>query len=265
MSDAVLTEVRGHVGVVTFNRPDKRNPMSLEMIDALPPALDALASSAEVRAIVVTGAGRSFSAGADFSAMAGLVARTGASGPAATRQAVRALYDAFVAIDRVEVPTVAAVNGAAVGGGLGIALLCDIRIVAADAKLGANFSRLGIHPGLGITKRLPAAVGYERAAELLFTGRLVTGEEAVRVGLALEAVPTEAVLPRAVALAEEIAAAAPLAVRRIKRTLRAAAGREFDDVLESEAFAQTLLAQTEDAGEGIAAMMAKRSPKFEGR
>ncbi|MCA9772388.1 MAG: enoyl-CoA hydratase/isomerase family protein, partial [Myxococcales bacterium] len=97
MSDAVLTEVRGQVGLVTLNRPEKRNPMSLEMIDALPPALAGLAAKEDVRAIVITGAGRSFSAGADFTAMAGLVARTGRSGPAATRDAVRALYDAFLA------------------------------------------------------------------------------------------------------------------------------------------------------------------------
>ena len=264
MGDAVRAEVSQHVATVVFDRPDRGNAFTLEMIDAFRETLARISGDPEIRAVVLTGTGRSFSTGADFTAMPAIAARSGLSGVLGIQRAIESLYDAFLAVDRLQVPTIAAVNGHAVGGGLGIALLCDIRIVAERAKIGANFSRLGIHPGMAISHLLPAAIGFEAAAELLYTGRLVRGAEAVELGLARRALPADQVLPAAVELAAEIAAAAPLAVQAIKRTLRGASRANLSEVLRNEAQSQALLMQSADAQEGIRAMLEKREPTFRG-
>ena len=265
MSESVLFERQDHVVTITLNRPERRNAMSVEMLEAFRDGVSALEGDADVRAVVVTGAGKGFSSGADFSALGTWIGQSDLDGPLAIHNAIEQLYEAFLVLDRLEAPTIAAINGAAVGGGLGLALLCDIRIIADDAKIGGNFARLGIHPGMAISQLLPAAVGYEAAAELLFTGRLITGSEAVDMGLARRAVPADQVLTEAQALATEIAAGAPLAVRWIKRTLRNVVGRNLDATLQAESMAQTLLMQSKDAQEGIQASMARRDPEFKGR
>jgi len=261
----VLLDICDHVATITLNQPDRRNPMTPELLDALPGVIETVATDPTVRAVVITGAGKSFSAGADFRTLAGLVQDSGIEGIAGVHAGIERLYAAFLPIAELEVPTIAAVNGAAVGGGLGIALLCDIRIVADDAKIGANFSRLGIHPGLGISGRLPRLIGHEAAAEMLFTGRLLRGREAAEIGLARRSVPTEDVLSTAHVLAQEIAAAAPLAVRAIKKTLRTSGTDDLGAVIRTEAMAQAILSQTADASEGIQAQMARREPRFKGQ
>jgi enoyl-CoA hydratase/carnithine racemase len=265
MSDAVLFERSGHVVTITLNRPERRNAMSVAMLEAFRDGVTELADDDDVRAIVVTGAGKGFSSGADFQALGAWIGQSDLSGPLAVNDAIGSLYEAFLVLDKMRVPTIAAINGAAVGGGLGLALLCDIRIIAEDAKIGGNFARLGIHPGMAISQLLPEAVGYETAAELLFTGRLIRGSEAVAKGLALRAVPKDEVLTEAQALAAEIAQSAPLAVRWIKRTLRNVTGRNLDRTLQAESMAQTLLMQSNDAQEGIKASLSRRLPEFEGK
>ena len=262
---AATLSVDNHVAVLTLNRPDKRNPFSPEMLEAFQARVQEIAERDDVRAVVVTGAGKAFSAGADFTTMPTLAARTGLDGILAIHGAIEALYDAFVSLDRLDVPTIAAVNGAAIGGGMGIALLCDIRIIAEDAKLGVNFARLGIHSGLSITSLLPKLVGYEAAADLLFTGRIFLGAEAKEMGLARKVLPREEVLPAAMDTAHQIAGAAPLAVRWMKRTLRQNTGRWLAPGMATEAMAQALLMQSSDAQEGIQAMLKRRDPEFEGR
>jgi len=261
---AVLLEVTDHVAVVTLNRAERKNSMNVALLDAFAERMEQLHGDPDVRAVVITGAGKAFCAGADFTALSQLSERVG-GGATANYAALRAMYDAFLTVNSLEVPTIAAVNGAAVGGGLGLMLLCDLRIVAEKAKIGANFARLGIHPGLGISARLPDLVGEQAAAEMLYTGELIRGERAAAIGLALEAVSADEVLPRAIELASRIARAAPLSVRRIKQTLRVTGKRDLSAVLELEAFAQAMLSQTADAREGISAMLARREPKFEGR
>ncbi|MDP6933353.1 MAG: enoyl-CoA hydratase-related protein, partial [Myxococcota bacterium] len=219
----------------------------------------------QVRAVVVTGAGRSFCAGADFHTLLGLSEQTGLDGVLARRGAVEALYEGFLGLGRLEVPTIAAIQGAAVGGGLGIALQCDIRLVGEEAKIGANFVRLGIHSGLGISKLLPRAVGAQAAAEMLYTGRLIRGTEAAAMGLALRALPREDVLSAAMDLATEIAGSAPMAVRATKRSLRQTTDWDLEPTLRVEAMAQAMLMQSADAAEGVQAMMARRTPRFEGK
>jgi len=262
---AVVLSQDGHVATLTLNQPDKLNPMSPELIEDLPGVIAAIHANESVRAVVITGAGRAFSAGADFRTLSGLIEETGLEGIAGIHAGISQLYAAFLPIAEIEVPVIAAINGHAVGGGLGIALLADIRIVAEEAKIGANFARLGIHPGLGISHRLIRAVGHQAASELLFTGRLMRGREAAEMGLCLKALPAEEVLPAALVLAREIAGSAPLAVRAIKKTLRTAGEEDLHSVLQTEAMAQAILSQTADAAEGIQAQMARRTPEFEGR
>lgn len=264
MSDAVRVERDGAVATVVLARPERRNALSLDMVHTFEEVVRGLAEERELRAVVLTGAGRAFCAGADFTALGALAAQSGLEGPLAMHAAIERLYRAFLALDELGVPLIAAVNGAAVGGGLGIALLCDIRIVAEDAKIGANFSQLGFHSGMGITALLPAAIGYEAAAELLFTGALIRGREAVALGLARRALPADEVLPAAVALAQQIAESAPLAVRWMKRTLRTAARRDLPEALRAEAMAQALLLQSGDAQRGVGAMLSKKKPRFKG-
>jgi enoyl-CoA hydratase/carnithine racemase len=256
--DAVLTRIEGGIAVLTLNRPDNRNSMTAELLDGFAAAVTRVRAAPELRCVVITGSGTCFSAGADFRAE---IQRGGAALP---HERSFAMYEPFLGVLDIEVPVIAACNGHTVGGGLGLALVCDIRIGNLDAKYGANFARLGLHPGMAISYLLPRIVGASRAAEMLFTGRLVKGEEAERIGLLGEAVPADDVLPRAMEVATAIAAAAPIAVRMTKRSLYRGLGWEPRAAAEQEAFAQAATIATEDLREGIAALLEKRDPRFKG-
>src|SRR3954471_21987872 len=215
MSDpAVRFTASDDIGVITLNRPDNRNSMTPELLDAFA-AATAEARAARLRCLVVTGTGACFSAGADF--------KSGAQREADQRapsERSYAMYEPFLSLLDIAVPVIGALNGHTVGGGFGLALVCDLRIGALDAKYGANFVRLGLAPGMAISYLLPRLIGMARASELLLTGRLVDGREAERLGILNRAVPAADVMPEAMALAREIAAAAPLAVRATKRAIR---------------------------------------------
>lgn len=267
MGDPVRLSFDSGVALLTLASPARRNAVSLEVLDRFTARLAEVRRAPTTRALVITGE-PDFCSGADLNALGELLQRTGGEGLPAMHRAIRSLYDGFLAVDALPIPTIAAIRGVAVGGGLGLALLCDIRVAATDARLGATFARIGIHSGLGITAMLPRLAGYETAARMLFTGRTVTGEQAQRLGLVGDSVPADEVLPRALELAHAIAAAAPLAVREMKRTLRLAAGRDrldLEPVLELESLAQALLGQTADAEEGIRAFLERRDPVFRGR
>lgn len=259
MGEAVTYARDGFVGVVTMDRADNRNSMTPELLDAFAAASAAARADGELRCLVVTGSGNVFSAGADFRSN---VQRGQAHQLPHERS--YAMYEPFLSLLDIEVPVVAAMNGHAVGGGFGLALLCDIRIAADSAKVGANFCRLGLAPGLAISYLLPRVVGASRAAELLFTGRLLTGAEAAAIGLVSEALPADAVLPRAQELAGAIAASAPLAVRATKRALYEGLGWEVRRAAAREAFAQAETLATADFAEGVAALLEKREPGFRG-
>jgi enoyl-CoA hydratase/carnithine racemase len=157
------------------------------------------------------------------------------------------------------------VNGAAIGAGFAVALACDLRYAAADATIGVPFTSLGLHPGMATTWSLPDVAGHAVARDLLLTGRLVTGTEAAELGLVSRALPTDQVLPEAIAAAERIAAAAPVATRLTLQALRDGGHATFDDALQWEALAQAVTLATADLHEGIAAAAAKRPPTFTGR
>jgi enoyl-CoA hydratase/carnithine racemase len=250
----------GHaVGLIRLERPDNRNSMTAELLDAFAAAIAAARADDGIRCLVVTGSGHSFSTGADFK---GAIQRGADELPAAERSF--AMYAPFLAVLEVAVPVVAALNGHAIGGGFGLALACDVRIASRQGKYGANFCRLGLSPGMGISYLLPRIVGASRAAELIFAGELIDGERAAAIGLCSEAVDAAEVLPRALALAARIAANAPLAVRLSKQLLRDGLGWDVVGHARREAAAQATTVASADAAEGIAALLGKREPIFRG-
>ncbi len=176
------------------------------------------------------------------------------------------MYQPFLQILDIEVPTIAAMQGHAVGGGLGLAIVCDIRVANVDSKYGANFTRLGLHPGMASSYILPRLVGLPKALELLLTGRLVNGAEAAELGLANHAVEgDEGVMEKAREIAREIAGAAPIAVRWAKQSIYRNISWNPKDAAAIEAHAQSRTVETEDSREGIKALLEKRPPVFKGR
>jgi len=175
------------------------------------------------------------------------------------------MYEPFLSLLDIAVPVIGALNGHTIGGGFGLALVCDVRIGAEDAKYGANFVRLGLAPGMAISYLLPRLVGLARASELLFAARLVDGREAAALGILNRAVPAGDVLPTALALANTIASNAPLAVRATKAAMRRGLELHVREAALAEALAQAETLATDDAREGIAALLAKRDPVFTGR
>jgi enoyl-CoA hydratase/carnithine racemase len=259
MSDAVRYERDGAIGVITLNRPDNRNSMTPELLDAFASASAAARADRDIRVLVVTGTGKCFSSGADFKAT---LQRDGSAAP---HERSYAMYEPFLSLLDVAVPVIGALNGHAVGGGFGLALVCDLRVGAEDAKYGANFVRLGLAPGMAISYLLPRLVGVARANELLFAGRLVEGREAAGLGILNRAVPAAQVMPVSMDLAREIAAAAPLAVRATKAAIRHGLDLQVREAARAEAFAQAETLATDDCKEGIAALLGKRTPQFTGR
>lgn len=258
MSDAdpqLSVRRHGHVAIATITRPP-HNYLSPETLAALADALEELQDDVDMRAAVIASEGRSFCAGADFSG--------GMGGEDRFLDRTRAFYAHAVRLFRIRLPLVAAVHGAAVGAGMGLTLAADLRVTGHRAYFAATFTRLGIHPGFGMTHTMPALLGHARAADLLLTGRRVNGEEAFRLGLADRLVADDDVLDEAVRLAEEVAAAAPLAVRSTRATLRADLADRVASALEHERSEQRWLSQTRDAREGIAAAAERRTPDFLG-
>jgi enoyl-CoA hydratase/carnithine racemase len=233
--------------------------MTPELLDAFATASATAKADASIRALVVTGTGNCFSSGADFKST--LQRDTGES-PA---EKSYAMYVPFLSLLDIEVPVIAALNGHTVGGGFGLSLVCDIRIGAREAKYGANFVKLGLAPGMAISYLLPRLIGVARANELLFAGRLVEGPEAEALGVLNRAVPTSDVMPTAMDLAKTIAGNAPLAVRATKAAIRAGLAMTVREAAREEAKAQAMTIGTEDAKEGITALLAKRTPNFTGR
>ena len=261
-SDAVLYQRDGHVGVITLNRPDNRNSMTPELLAAFRARALEAAADFEARCVVITGTGRCFSAGADFNSQ---IQAEGDDKTLMPHEASFEMYTPFLTVLDIEVPVIGALNGHTVGGGFGLSLVCDLRIANQGAKYGANFARLGLHPGMAIGYLLPRIIGPIKAAELLFTGRLVSGQDAADLGLVNAAVSPEEVLSKAMAMAHEIACNAPVALRMMKRSFYEGLGWDVRTAAFREAMAQAMTVNTEDAKEGIAALLAKREPSFKGR
>ena len=247
----ILVSRSGHVVTAELNRPPN-NHFDEPLVADLADLLDELRDDPQCRAVVLCSAGKHFCAGANFGD-----GRGPGNGGALYRQAVR-LFDA-------DVPIVAAVQGSAVGGGLGLACVADFRVASPETRFVANFARLGFHHGFGLTVSLPEIIGRQAATEMLYTGARIDGARALTMGLADRLVPAEQLRAAAEELAGEIAAAAPLAVRSIRRTMRHGLAARVREALDHELSEQDRLRETEDWAEGIRASLERRAPTFQGR
>ena len=259
----VLFERLEHVAKITLHRPDSLNALRVEMSRDLLQALQNAARDDSVRVILVTGAGRAFSSGGDITFMEEVVARGGAFGD--FRALVDLGRDLARTIHACDKPVLAAVNGAAAGGGMGLALCCDVRWASERAVFAQSFARIGLHPDWGSLYHLPRLIGPSRALELMWTGDRIDAAEALRLGIVSRVLPGEALLPEMLAFAERLARGATAALAEIKRSLREMDGASLEAALDREVEAQERCWNTRDAREGFAAFLAKREAKFEGR
>jgi len=250
----------GFVATVVLQRPP-HNFFDSDLIAEISAAFERLDADPACRSIVLAADGRSFCAGADFSKRMD----TGTVQESARSGAGRHLYKEASRLFRTRKPIVGAIHGAAVGGGLGLALVPDFRVTCTEARFSANFNRLGFHPGFGLTVTLPRLVGVQQAALLFYTGRRISGDEAVRIGLADVLAAQDQVRGAAQALALEIAQSAPLAVMSTRETVRRGLADAVDAATERELVEQDWLRHTEDFREGIKAMADRRLPDFRGR
>jgi enoyl-CoA hydratase/carnithine racemase len=256
----VAVEISGHVATVEIRRPP-HNYFDNALIFELAAAFEALDREPQCRALVLAADGRSFCAGADLSRRP----QTGVTGEGANDGSAKHLYKEATRLFRNKKPIIAAVQGAAVGGGLGLALVADFRVTCPEARFCANFNRLGFHPGFGLTVTLPRLIGPQAAALLFYTGRRVPGDEAVKTGLADLLVAHSEVRSAAQELAAEIALSAPLAVMSTRETLRRGLAEAVEAATERELVEQEWQRRTADFKEGVAAMADRRLPQFVGR
>ncbi len=256
----VLCTLEGHVATILLNRPERRNALNFQAYDELEAAFRAASADAEVRAVVVTGADPAFCSGDDVGEI-----MAGPKAVSSSRSSeIRPTPAAMAALECAK-PVIAAVNGAAVGWGMELALFADIRLASEKARFGELFVKRGLPCDVGGFYRLPAVVGPAKAAELLFTGDIIDAAEALRIGLVSEVLSHDQLMPRALALAGRIAANPPLAVQRLKAGLALSAYGDAREIGTWAMGAIRELMRTEDHREGVASFLEKREPVFRGR
>lgn len=257
-------DIGGHVATIEIRRPP-HNFFDIALIQEIAAALEALDANGEIRAVVLAAEGKSFCAGANFGDGSTLDKEGQRPGENDRENAVRHLYLEGNRLFRTKKPIVAAVHGAAIGGGLGLAMVADFRVACPEARFAANFTRLGFHPGFGLTVTLPEVIGTTKAALMFYTSRRVTGEEAHAWGLADVLVPQSEVRRAALQLAQEIAENSPLGLISTRTTMRGDLADRVLRATEHELVEQTRLRKTADFKEGIAATAERRVPKFTGK
>lgn len=257
----LLVTVEDSLGRITFNRPDKRNAMIAAMGDEVERAVAELNGNPDVRVVVVTGAGKVFSAGGDLDMIIEQTKRS----PAESRDFMAAYYRRYFALRELTMPTIAMLNGHAIGAGLCVALACDLRTAADHAKMGLTFVRLGLNVGMGGTYTLPQLVGFGRAAELVLTGDLIDAQRAFDIGLVNRVCVADRLEDETLELARSIARHGPHALRYTKRSLYAGLGHDLEHVFDVEADGQSYCYQTADILEGVESVRQKRAPEFKGK
>ncbi len=252
-------EKKENIGILTINRPDKLNAISNELTTELKSFLDEAERDDDLRVLIITGAGdKAFVAGADINELVGRDARLG-------RRVSQERQDIFSRIENLPIPVIGAINGYALGGGLELALACNIRLASEKAQFGAPEVKLGIIPGDGGTQRLPRLVGLGRAMEMILTGDFIDAEEAFRIGLVNRVLPPEELMGKAMELAQRIASRPPLAVRYAKEAVNRSQEGGLTAGFSLESYLHALSCTTEDKKEGVSAFLEKRKGKFKGK
>jgi enoyl-CoA hydratase len=257
----VKLERRESVAVLTLNRPDTLNAWNAQMRAEMQSAIDDIDRDDALRALVVTGAGRGFSAGEDVRGMEDLAAIS----TRAFRRVVRAFHGIFDRLEAMELPVIAAINGVAAGGGLELALSCDFRIVSEAARMGFPENKVGLIPGSGGCSRLVKLIGAAQSKRLVMTGKMIDASEALALGLIEETAPAEALMPRAMEFAQELAEKAPQATGLAKLVINSCLDVDLHTGRNFERLGQSVLKRTEDHKEGARAFIEKRRASFSGR
>lgn len=262
--EAIIYEKKDMIATITFNRPDRLNAIGATMSLELEQTLEEANSDEEVRVLIITGAGKGFCSGADLTTLSS-AARDVGQGLVARSPAAGGIRSYTLQLQNFEKPTIAAVNGAAVGAGLSIALACDIRIASDKARFSQIFIRRGLVPDTGSTYFLPRVAGMARACEMAFTGDILDAEQAKDYGLVSRVVPHNELMSEVRELATKIAAGPPTAMKLAKRALYRGATTDLTSALEFEGYMQGICFNTEDFKEGVAAFLEKREPEFKGK
>ncbi|MFN0089345.1 MAG: enoyl-CoA hydratase/isomerase family protein [Acidimicrobiales bacterium] len=266
--DDIIFEQAGAVATLTLNRPEKRNPLSAQLVEEFHHALAVTAQDPGIRALVITGAGnQAFCSGGDIARLGGSSTAAPEAAPTAyqRRTGLMGLQRLILAIRQLEKPVIAAVNGVAVGGGCDLALACDIRIASTEARFGEVFARIGLFPGTGGTYLLPRVVGVAKALELIWTGDVIDAAEAERIGLVSRVAPHAELLTEAQAFAARLAEGPPLAIALAKSAVYRGLDLDVAAAFDYAATAESITLTSQDHREGILAFRERRKPTFEGR
>lgn len=271
--EELIFETEDNVATVTLNLPGKLNALSQAIVAGLWRAIDDARSDDSIRALVITGVGRGFCSGADVEGLAAATGGTAAAineappveaKPKASPE-MRSLVDIPAALLQLPIPVLGAINGVAAGGGLSIALACDIRIASQDARFAAVWVKRALMPDLGISYTLPRAVGLSKACEMIFSGDIIDAAEAERIGLVSKVVPPEQLLSTTMELAKRIAKGPPMAIQYAKEVMYKAQDMDMEATVKLEAVNFAKCMRSEDAAEGVRSFLEKREPDFKGR
>ncbi len=264
--ETLLVEVRDRIAVLTLNRPERLNALSPQLTEELGAAIATLAQGQEdVRCVVLTGAGRAFCAGADTSRMAGGQEEQSRGTPEDIRRSFRGAQRVILGLQRLEIPTIAMVNGDAAGAGFDLACACDIVTAAEHARFLVAYRRIGLIPGWGGAWLYPRRLGLNKAAELMFTGDFLPAQEAYRLGWVSFVAPAEELRERTMELAARIAAGPPISLRLMKLLLYKGLQTDLETAMQMAALGSTITLTSADHREGVAAFREKRPPVFTGR
>lgn len=258
----VLLQKENHIAIITLNRPDKLNAFGGRMRQEIAEVVEDVCSDVDVRVIVITGAGKAFCVGGDVNEFVSGETKALIETAPAERPAMSKIV---LALNEVEKPVIAAVNGVAAGGGVNLALCCDIRVASEKARFGQVFTRRGLHPDWGGIYLLPRLVGYAKACELIFSGEVVDAAEALEIGMVNKVVPHEQLIDAAMEMATRFAKNAPIPIAFAKRGLQNFQKWDLAQALDYEAYVLSITMNSEDVKEGFAAFLEKREPDFKGR
>ncbi|MDF2957989.1 MAG: Enoyl-CoA hydratase/carnithine racemase [Candidatus Alkanophagales archaeon MCA70_species_1] len=261
METILLEKDAEGVATITLNRPEALNAFNMKMFEELAAAVSDVRSDRDVKVVIITGAGRAFSSGIDIT----MLEEFKTMGLAEIRDFIRRAQGTLNALEDMEKPVIAAINGYALGLGCDLTLACDIRIASEDARFGEFYVRVGLVPDMGGTQRLPRIVGVGKAKELIFTGEMIDAKEAERIGLVNKVVPKDKLMDETRAFALRLAKGPTVAIGLAKIAINKGLGTDIKTGLEYEVHAQSICIQTEDVEEGIKAFLERREPKFKGR